>query len=143
MGRLKFPDSARIYFDTAPIIYSVEKHPVFWFVLETFWKTADSKQFQLFTSELTLLEAQVQPLRDGKYELAAAYKAFLSNFLLKPITLTVLQTATELRAHQNFKTPDPIHAATAINSGCDYLIANDNGFRRLENIEVIILRDLS
>lgn len=142
MGRLGFPNGARIYLDTAPIIYSVEKHPVFWPLLETFWKVSNVEQFQLVTSELTLLETLVQPVRDGKLELAAAYKAFLSDFLLNPITLTVLETATELRANQNFKTPDAIHSATAMNSGCDYLIANDNGFRRLENIEVVILTDL-
>ena len=142
MGRLSFPHGARIYFDTAPIIYSVEKHPVYWPVLETFWKVSDSEQFQLVSSELTLLETQVQPVRDGKHELAAAYKAFLSDFLLNPITLAILQTATELRAHQNFKTSDAIHAATALETHCDYLVANDTGFRRLENIEVVILSDL-
>ena len=142
MGRLTFPHGARLYFDTAPIIYSVEKHPVYWPVLETVWAVSNAEKFQLVTSELTLLETLVQPVRDGNGELAGAYEALLSDVFLIPITRSILREATRLRAHQNFKTPDAIHGATALSSGCDFLIANDNGFRRLENIEVIILSDM-
>ncbi|MBK9527482.1 MAG: PIN domain-containing protein [Acidobacteria bacterium] len=54
----------------------------------------------------------------------------------------ILRAAAELRAKHNLKTPDAIHAATAITSGCQHLIANDNGFRRITTIDVIILDDL-
>lgn len=133
-----------LYFDTAPIIYSVEKHPAYWPALETLWAVSGAEKFQLVTSELTLLETLVQPVRDGNAELVAAYEEFLSrdDIHLIPITAEVLRYAAELRANHNLKTPDAIHAATAITSGCQHLIANDNGFRRLTNIDVIILDDL-
>ena len=35
-----------------------------------------------------------------------------------------------------------IHAATAFSANCEYLITNDNGFKRLSNINVITLDDL-
>lgn len=142
MGRLTFPYGATIYFDTAPIIYSVEKHIEYWPVMKALWVDSDASQFRLITSELTLLETLVQPVRDGKAELAMDYEVFLSDFSLIPIATSILRTATELRAHLNLKTPDAIHAATALNSGCDYIIANDTAFRRLTNIEVVVLSDL-
>ncbi|MEQ1605637.1 MAG: PIN domain-containing protein [Pyrinomonadaceae bacterium] len=144
MGRLDFPYGSRLYFDTAPIIYSVEKHPVYWPLLETLWAISNAEKFHLVTSELTILETLVQPIRNGNTDLAAAYKEFLSgdDFYLIPISTEVLRTAAELRANHNLKTPDAIHAASAISSGCEYLIANDNGFKRLSDIDVIILNDL-
>ena len=101
------------------------------------------RQIEVITSELTLLETLVLPIRKKNDVLIDTYNDLFANSQIKliPIDTLILKKATELRAHQNFKTPDAIHAATAINSGCDYLIANDNGFRRLENIEVIILGD--
>ena len=73
-----------------------------------------------------------------------AYEEFLvdDNISLVPVSAEVLRTSAELRATFNLKTPDAIHAATAISLGCQYLIANDNSFRRLSDIDVIILDDL-
>ncbi|MGE0654253.1 MAG: type II toxin-antitoxin system VapC family toxin [Pyrinomonadaceae bacterium] len=55
----------------------------------------------------------------------------------------ILRYAARLRATQNFKTPDAIHAATAMLSNCDHLVSNDAGFRRFAAIDVIILSDLT
>jgi predicted nucleic acid-binding protein len=65
-----------------------------------------------------------------------------SHVELIPITVPILRTAAKLRAEQNLKTPDAIHAATAALSNCDFLISNDEGFRRLTSVSVIILNDL-
>ena len=65
-----------------------------------------------------------------------------TEFILYPITIDVLREAAKLRAGQNFKTPDAIHIATAILSGCDHFLTNDDGFRRLAGIEVIVMSDL-
>lgn len=86
----------------------------------------------------------VQPIRNNDLRLVDTYNELLTNGEVSLIAITslTLRTAAELRAHHNLKTPDAIHAATAISSGCDYLIANDNTFRRLDGLEVIILSDL-
>jgi predicted nucleic acid-binding protein len=59
-----------------------------------------------------------------------------------PISLDILRESAELRAVQNLKTSDAIHAATAFSANCDYLITNDDSFKRVSNINVIILSDL-
>ena len=144
MGELSFPSGSRIYLDTAPIIYSVEKIAVYWPFLRTLWQTAKSKEVEIVTSELTLLETLVQPIREDHQNLIAAYETLLTktDIGLYPITLEILRASAKLRATHNFKTPDAIHSATALTSNCNYLIANDAGFRRLANIDVIILSDL-
>jgi predicted nucleic acid-binding protein len=58
-----------------------------------------------------------------------------------PISLDILRESANFRATQNLKTPDAIHAATAFSANCDYLITNDDGFKRVSNINVVILSD--
>ena len=43
MGALSLPASGLVYLDTNPIIYSVEKHPVYWPLLQPLWQAAKAK----------------------------------------------------------------------------------------------------
>lgn len=144
MGQLSFPLSAKVYLDTSPIIYSVEKHADYWQILVPLWQSLKNSEIEVFTGELTLLETLVQPLKQNNQILAAAYETLLTNTEIKllPISREVLREAANLRAVQNLKTPDAIHAATAFSANCEYLITNDNGFKRLSNINIITLSDL-
>lgn len=144
MGRLTFPRGSRVYLDTAPIIYSVEEHESYWIVLEPLWAFLKNGEIEVVTSELSMLETLVLPLRNEDVDLINAYETLLtaSQIELIPITVLVLRTAAKLRAEQNLKTPDAIHAATALLSNCDYLVSNDTGLSRLTAIDVIILSDL-
>lgn len=144
MGQLTFPLNARVYLDTSPIIYSVEKHADYWQLLSPFWQSLKANEFEVFTSELTLLETLVQPIKQNNQTLISAYEALLTttDIHLLPISLSILRESANLRANQNLKTPDAIHAASALSATCDYLVTNDDGFKRLSNINVIILSDL-
>lgn len=144
MGRLDLASGTRLYLDTAPIIYAIEEHDVYWLHLQPIWTAFTAGEVQIVTSEITLLETLVRPLRDRDSKLADTYNELLtgSEVFLIPISTDILRAAAELRAKHNLKTPDAIHAATAITSGCQHLIANDNGFRRITTIDVIILDDL-
>ena len=141
MGQLSFPHSARVYIDTAPIIYTIEKHVDFWPLLKPFWLSVKESKVTVVTSELTLLETLVLPIRQNNQTLIDEYETLLTKteLVLSPITTTVLREAAALRATQNLKTPDAIHCATAALSGCDFLVTNDEELRRLTNINVVVL----
>lgn len=144
MGRLSFPLHTRVYLDTAPIIYSVEKYSDYWSLLTDLWRSTEANEIDIITSELTLLETLVQPIRQNDRTLIKAYETLLTKteIALYPITIDVLREAAKLRATQSFKTPDAIHLATASLSGCDHFVTNDFGFRRFADIEVTVLSDL-
>ena len=74
MGELNFPASARVYLDTAPIIYSVERHADYWQLLLKLWVSAQAREIEVVTSELTLLETLVQPIRENNQTLISAYE---------------------------------------------------------------------
>ena len=144
MGQLTFSPNVKVYLDTAPIIYSIEKHTDYWQILISLWQSLKDKEIEVFTSELTLLETLVQPIKQNDQILISAYESLLSatEISLVPISFDILRESANLRATENLKTPDAIHAATAFSSNCSYFITNDNGFKRLSNIRVTILDDL-
>ncbi|MGI8468843.1 MAG: hypothetical protein ACR2N3_10350 [Pyrinomonadaceae bacterium] len=65
MGQLNFPLLAKVYLDTAPFIYSVEKHADYWQILIPLWNALKEGEIEVFTSELTLLETIVPPIRQN------------------------------------------------------------------------------
>jgi predicted nucleic acid-binding protein len=144
LGQLTFPLFAKVYLDTSPIIYSVEKHADYWQLLTPLWQSLKANEIEVYTGELTLLETLVQPIKQNNQRLISAYESLLTTteINLLPISLDILRESANFRATQNLKTPDAIHAATAFSANCEYLITNDDGFKRVSNINVIILKDL-
>lgn len=144
MGHLDSLRGERVYFDTAPIIYSVEKHDEYWFLLIPLWRFLKSREIEIVTSELTLLETLIQPIKQDSRILISAYETLLTATEVEvfPITFDVLREAANLRANHNLKTPDAIHSATAQAANCTHFLTNDSAFRRLNNLQIITLSDL-
>jgi predicted nucleic acid-binding protein len=85
------------------------------------------------------------PIRTGDTALAGLRESLWqqSNTRLLPITEDVLREAARLRALiPGLKTPDAIHAATALMHGCVMFVTNDIGFRRVPNLPLVILEDV-
>ncbi len=144
MGRLTLPVSGVVYVDTAPLIYTVERHADYEFLLLPLWVAVENGTLYAATSELALLETLVKPLRDGDAVLAGDYETLLTatRLRLQPITAQILKEAAQLRATSKLKTPDSIHAATALALGCVQFITNDEGFRKISSLPVTVLKDL-
>ena len=144
MGSLSVPASGVVYVDTAPFIYTVERHADYEQLLLPLWDALDGGAIEVVTSELTLLETLVKPLRDGDQALAGDYEKLLTATTVRmlPVTASVLRDAARIRAAINLKTPDAIHAATALAAGCVQFITNDADYRRHPSLPVIILKEL-
>jgi predicted nucleic acid-binding protein len=126
------------------LIYSIEQHPEYAVLLEPLWEASETGQIQMVGSQLLLLEVLTGVLKRNDAELLFDYEQVLqaSELQLLPINRSILREAARLRATINLKTPDAIHAATALSVGCVQLITNDADFRRVTNLNVIILKDL-
>jgi predicted nucleic acid-binding protein len=144
MGQLNLPSSATVYLDTSVIIYTVEANPIYYSLLQPLWLKFQVGEIELFTSELTLMEALILPLRNANASLVSDYELLLSSseIQLVPITRPILRNAANLRATTNLKTPDAIHAATALDEGCILFLTNDSGFRNVPNLPVVILNEV-
>ncbi len=144
MGQLNFPPSSLIYLDTVTIIYSVERFPDYILLLDPMWQQLQLGSIQIMTSELAILETLVMPLRQANTEMIRRYETLLtsSEVSLIPISQPILKSAAALRASSNLKTPDAIHAATAISSRCTVFLTNDKGFRNVLGLTTVILQDV-
>jgi predicted nucleic acid-binding protein len=144
MGTLILPASGWVYVDANPIIYSVEKHPIYEPLLQPLWQAAKAKTIEVVSSDLLLMEVLVAPLKKADMSLQAAYEQALlgTEIRLLPITQTLLRQAARLRATTKLKPPDAIHAATAQSAGCLLFVTNDIGFRGVSSLPVVILDDL-
>jgi predicted nucleic acid-binding protein len=143
MGQLIIPDNATVYVDTAPVIYSVETNPDYWALLQPLWTKSQASQIDIISSELLLLETFVFPLKNNNTELVAIYEElFTDDIQLLEITQRILRSAAQLRSVSNLKTPDAIHAATALDAGCTIFLTNDSGLRTVPGLSVIVLKDV-
>lgn len=144
MGQLNFSPSSQIYLDTVTIIYSIERFPEYVALLDPMWQQLQVGSLQIITSEITLLETLVMPIRQSNTDLIMRYERLLtaSEVSLIPIDQTILKSAANLRATTNLKTPDAIHAATALNMGCSLFLTNDSGFRAIPGLSVVVLKDV-
>jgi predicted nucleic acid-binding protein len=145
LGTLTLPASGEVYADAQIAIYTVDKHPVYAAACRPLWEAASRGQVTVISSELILLETLVEPIRSGDTLLAADREALWTqpHSLLLPITQYVLREAARLRAAiPGLKTPDAIHAATALVHGCALFVTNDTGFRRVPGLTLAILDDV-
>ena len=144
MGLLTLPPAGPIYLDASGFIYSVERIEPYSALLEPMWRQAQAGQFTITSSDLVVLETLVKPLREGDKVLERIFmELFDANEIsLIPATRHLWQEAALLRAETGLKTPDALHAATALYTECTLFVTNDNDFRRVEDLPVIVLDDL-
>lgn len=144
MGSLTIPSAGLVYLDANSIIYSVEKHPVYWPLLEPLWQAAKAKTIEMVSSDLVLMETLIGPLKSGDSTLANSYEQLFQQpqTQLIPITHSILREAAQLRATTKLRTPDAIHAATGQHLSCVQFVTNDVGFRAVPGLPIVILDDL-
>ena len=144
MGQLALPTAASVYIDTQIIIYTVEANPTYFDLLRPLWQKFQASELEIVTSELTLMETLVFPLKQANTVLTSDYEQLLesSEIQLIPIHRSILKNAAHLRSTTNLKTPDAIHAATALGETCDVFLSNDRAFRNVPNLPVMLLDEI-
>lgn len=94
------------------------------------------------TSELTWLETLTKPVQEGNTVLEGLFRSFLTaeEVRLVPVDRDLWERAARLRG-LGLRTPDAIHAATAVYTACSLMVTNDSAFRRVPDLTVAVLDD--
>lgn len=79
----------------------------------------------IFTSELVRLEARIKALRENHEGYLKTYDGFFNQAHIIPFSRAVFERAIQLRVDYGIKTPDALHLAAALESGCDEFWTND------------------
>lgn len=134
-----------VYLDTNIIIYAVEGFAVLEDQVKALLRALADREIVGITSELTLAEVLVKPLRDGNTTLRQTYVRFLQTtpaFQVVPIRREILESAAALQANTKLKLPDAIHLATSEFARCDSFLTNDQVFKSVGAANIKILADL-
>jgi predicted nucleic acid-binding protein len=145
MGTLALPTNGSVYLDANSFIDSVERIDPYRAILDTLWQAVSGGLCTVVTSELTLLEVLVKPLKVGDDATAAAFRTVLRHspdVRMVPITQSILEEAARLRATMSLKTPDALHAATALLHKCVLFVTNDGAFHRVAHLRVSVLSEI-
>ena len=132
--------------DTAPLIFYIEENPDYIDLVDAFFDDLIEGKFEVVTSTITLLEVLVHPIRNADEALAGQYNDILlssPHMTTLPVSFATAETAVELRAQHNLKTPDAIQLATALNAGAEFFLTNDRDFPEIAELEVLKLRELT
>jgi predicted nucleic acid-binding protein len=131
--------------DTVIWIYVVEANPVFGPAANLFFSERLARGLnQAGSSLLALGELLVQPLSLGNLNVADKYRLYFSpreNWQVWEVTRNVVERAASLRAKYRLKLIDALHLATAIENQAQYFLTNDEGFRKVTEIKILILGD--
>lgn len=145
MGSLTLPEAGPVYLDANGFIYSVERLEPYAELLEPLWAAARDRQLEIVSSELVILETLVKPLREQDDQLCEVFRALLFDSLevrMVPTTRAIWESAAALRARLGFKTPDALHAASALAEESTLFVTNDPHFHRLVDLPVIIMSEV-
>jgi predicted nucleic acid-binding protein len=145
LGPLNLAGPGPIYLDAVIIIYSLEGFPSRAAALGPMWSASASGQLKLVSSELSLMEVLVGPIKRGNPELRIRYERTLleSNVELFPISRPILREAACLWASMRWlRTPDAIHLATARCHACSGFLTNDKALLGVSGLPIVLLDDL-
>jgi predicted nucleic acid-binding protein len=135
----------RLYMETAPLIYYVEENSTYVAKMDVIIATIEDRSLEAVSSVITLTEVLTHPFKRGDTRLEREYRDILLNsggFRLLPVTSRLAESAADLRARYNLRTPDALHVATGIDATCDAFLTNDAGIKRVTEIAVLVLDEL-
>lgn len=131
---LKWHDlrGGRVYVDANAWIYAREPDAK-WDDLRSFLGCARTGAWKLVTSELSLAETLVWPIKTRDRRGQSEFQQELQNaphLVVVPVSRAILVEAATLRATRSLEMPDAIHAATAKLARCSYFLTGDEELSR-------------
>ena len=136
---------ARLGFDTAPLIYFVERHPDHIDVMREVFRQVDIGTIEGFTGMISYAEVLVVPKRLNNKPLEKAYFDVLfssQNFSTIVIDAGIADRAADLRGRYKVKLPDALQVAAALETGCEAFLTNDEALGAITDLRVIVLKDI-
>jgi uncharacterized protein len=130
-----------IYLDSAILIYYFDGIGPFQIRATNRLTALQVAGDQVAVSDLTRLECRVKPIQLGDALRLSKFDGFfaLPDVRIVPLTTTVYDRATAIRAAHAIKTLDAIHLAAAVEGGCAVFLTNDTRLGSFHDLTVEVL----
>jgi predicted nucleic acid-binding protein len=130
--------------DTSVFIYQFESNPRYFPLSDAVFAWLEHSGNSAITSTLSMTELLVPAYRDGDARRLQQYRGLMITYprlrLIAP-DFEIADVAARLRANYSLKTPDAIHAATALQLNVSAFVTNDPAFQRVKELDTLILDD--
>ena len=136
-------DSKKIFLDTSPLIYYLQKNELYYPSMVLFWDTY--VEYDYVTSSITITEYLTYPYRYNDLRMINEFYSFIygMDIQMKAIGEKIADKAAQIRAgYKFFKTMDALQLATACITGCELFLTNDKQLKQFREIRCITLDDL-
>jgi predicted nucleic acid-binding protein len=123
-----------IALDTVVFIYAFERHQKFGPAATRCLKRIEDGELTGVASTVLFAELLPREFSAGASGNAQAVRRQIDNFpnlSVRPVTGDIAVTAARLRATYRLRTPDAMHAATALQAGAAGFVTNDHRLSRL------------
>lgn len=140
-----FEHVARVFLDTAPVIYYVERNSPYFELTTAVFDGIDDNRWHAVTSPITLAEALVIPHQRDLTQLQRDFTDLIvsgNNTTCFSIDWETGREAAKLRAKYNLTLMDAIQISVALQTNCDVFLTNDARLSRVTEINVLLLADL-
>jgi predicted nucleic acid-binding protein len=141
-------DYSKVFIDTAPFIYFIEKdsnNPQYYEKVKAFFQNGYENDKRFITSVITMEEYFVFPYRNNIYSFIDMFNRLADTIDMEIIEINkrIADKAARIRAEYNgFKAMDALQLAAACSLGCDLFLTNDKQLRRFKEIKCITVEEL-
>ncbi len=135
----------RLFLDTAPVIYFLERHPVYFLRMDALFRIRRERNIVIVTSPVTLAECLVHPIRLGLAQQSESYRKLIlhgAGTEFYEIGPEVAERAARVRAMHSIALMDALQVGMAAATGCQAFVTNDRRLSKLVEIPVLLLDDL-
>ena len=137
-------DCRKIFFDTAPLIYLLDKDATWGQVMRETVTHFIEKDIMMVSSVVTCMEYLVHPYRDGNQEKIDAFWELLDACSLNicPITRETAALAAKLRSqYGSLKGMDALQLSISCIENCDVFLTNDKRLCQCKEAHCILIDD--
>lgn len=135
----------RLFLDTAPVIYLIERNPRFFDTVQEIFVALEQGDIQVVTSPITLAECLVGAYQANQPQAASSFTRYLTqaNVEFVETTAAIADQAAKLRVQHKLVLADAIQLATALQSQCQGFLTNDIELKRVTGIQILVVDRLS
>lgn len=141
-------DCKRLFIDTAPFIYYIEKNeenPQYFEKVKNFLKECYNEDVDFKTSVITLEEYLVFPYRKNEQCYVDMFAKLIKTLGIEIIEVDqeIAKKAARIRAdYKALKGMDALQLSAACLSGCDLFLTNDKQLKQFKEIPCITVEEL-
>ena len=147
MGILDHVKGPNVYLDANAFIYQFEDFGNLSAAVQPLFDQFDRGALRGVSSEITLGELLVKPLRDAKSAAVTEYVSLFDNPALLhvvPVNRRVILDAAGHRARMaTLRLPDALHVASYSAGGCQTFVTNDQRLRNVTGVHALLISDFA